>query len=126
MPGRTPIVHEIVPLPPTAGVLQVNWGPLVCVQLAKVLPAGTASVSVTDAASFGPVLLTMIAKAGPPPVVATETSADGGCALTLVVRLALLFDVTGSPSSPEIVAVSVSSVPAATPLSMRKVKRNEG
>ena len=35
-PGKMPIVQEIVPVPPAAGVLQVNCGPDVCVHAASV------------------------------------------------------------------------------------------
>src|SRR5438445_2588491 len=86
-PGRMPMVQEMVPLPPAAGVVQLNCGPAVCVHPAKVLPDGTASVSVTPAASFGPALATMTLNVSPPPFVATETSADADCEVTVVERL---------------------------------------
>src|SRR4051812_41810697 len=58
-PGKVAIVQEMVPLPPSAGVVQLKSGPDVCVHPAKVLPDGTASVSVTLAASFGPAFATV-------------------------------------------------------------------
>jgi hypothetical protein len=124
--GRTPIMQEMVPLPPGAGVVQLNCGPDDCVHPAKLLPDGTASVSVTLAASFGPAFATVMMNVSPPPVTATETSADAACDVTVVERLPLLLAEFGSVSSAEIVAVFVSTVPAATPLLMRNVKRNVG
>src|SRR3954468_24376474 len=126
MPGRMPMVQEMVPLPPGAGVVQLNCGPDVCVNPAKLLPDGTASVSVTLAASFGPVFATVTTNVSSLWVTATETSADAACEVTVVERLLLLLAELGSVSSAEIVAVFVSTVPAATPLLMRNVKRNVG
>ena len=68
----------------------------------------------------------MTANVSPPPAVATETSADAACEVTVVDRLPLLLEEFGSDSSAEIVAVFVSIVPALTPLLMRNVKRNVG
>lgn len=48
------IVHEMVPVPPTAGLLQANAGPLVCVSETNVVPGGSVSVSVTPCASLVP------------------------------------------------------------------------
>jgi len=125
-PGKRLLVQVMVPVPPGAGLLQLKRGPLVCVQSAKVLPEGTVSVSVTPAASFGPLLRTTTSNEAPPPVVETETSADGACEVTVVVRLNELFDGKGSASSADSVTVFVSIVPAATPLLTRNVKRNTG
>src|SRR5258707_989019 len=47
------------PVPPTAGFAQVNAGPVACVSDTKVVPAGSASVSVTLCASFGPLFMTV-------------------------------------------------------------------
>lgn len=48
------MVQVIVPVPPGGGVAQTNAGPVVCVAPAKVMFAGTLSVSVTFAAAAGP------------------------------------------------------------------------
>src|SRR5258706_12018305 len=125
-PGRTPMVQVIVPVPPEGGVLQLKVGPLVCSQAKKVLPDGTVSVSVTAAASFGPLLRTVTVNSEPPPKVATDMSAAVVCDAMVVVRLAVLLAEMGSLSSPDNVAVLVSTVPAATPLLTRKVSRNAG
>src|SRR5262245_14085040 len=45
--ARLEIVHVIVPVPPTAGLVQANAGPLVCVSETKVVLAGMLSVSCT-------------------------------------------------------------------------------
>lgn len=52
-------VHEIVPPAPAAGVLHVKVGPLFWVAETKVVDAGTVSVSVTLAASEGPLFVTV-------------------------------------------------------------------
>src|SRR5436190_622241 len=41
------IVHVIAPVPPAAGVVQLNVGPALCVSDANDVPTGTLSVSVT-------------------------------------------------------------------------------
>src|SRR5438270_8744711 len=125
-PGKMPIVQVMVPMPPGAGVAQSKCGPDVCVHAAKVLPAGMESVSVTPAASLGPALATVTMNVSPPPDVATETSADAACEVTVVERLPLLLAEFGSASSAEMVAVFVRTVPAPTPLLIRNVKRNVG
>jgi hypothetical protein len=48
------IVQLIVPVPPTAGVVHENVGPVVCDSETKVVFAGTASVRATLAAFEGP------------------------------------------------------------------------
>src|SRR3954466_13784705 len=53
-PGKRLVVQLMLPVLPAAGLMQLSGGPLICIQSAKVLPEGTASVSVTPAASFGP------------------------------------------------------------------------
>src|SRR5476651_1528240 len=58
--GRVAMLHVTVPVPPTAGVVQMNDGPPVCVQETNVVWAGTASVSPTVAASDGPLFVTEI------------------------------------------------------------------
>ena len=47
-------VHEMTPVPPTAGFVHVNGGPLVCASDTNVVPTGTASVRVTPVASADP------------------------------------------------------------------------
>src|ERR1700742_4912591 len=49
-----------VPVPPTAGVVQVNVGPPDCVMETNVVFVGTTSVSTTFDASFGPPFETVI------------------------------------------------------------------
>lgn len=53
---RVEMVQEIVPVPPTAGLLHANAGPLVCVSETNVVPGGSVSVSVTPCASLVPLL----------------------------------------------------------------------
>lgn len=53
---RLPVVHETLPVPPTAGDVQVQ--PLGAVTERNVVLVGTASVSVTLAALLGPLLVT--------------------------------------------------------------------
>ena len=57
--GNKPIVQLIVPVPPTAGLLQENAGPVVCVSETKVVLAGVLSVSETAEAADGPLLVSV-------------------------------------------------------------------
>ncbi|HWW60549.1 MAG TPA: hypothetical protein VN181_04195 [Thermoanaerobaculia bacterium] len=57
--GKAP-VQLIVPPPPTPGKEQGSDGPLVCEPEKKVISGGTVSVSVTVAASFGPLFVTVM------------------------------------------------------------------
>src|SRR5215472_15495411 len=45
-----PIWQDVAPVPPTAGLVHVKTGPLVCLSETNVVPAGTASFIVTDRA----------------------------------------------------------------------------
>jgi hypothetical protein len=81
-------VHVMVPPEPTPGVRQTNAGPLICDAETNVIPAGMGSVTVTSAASSGPMLNTvtlyatlLFAAAVLGPLFATPTSAS--CAITL-------------------------------------------
>jgi hypothetical protein len=47
------------PVPPGDGFVQVNAGPAVCVSETKVVPGGSASLSVTLCESFGPLFVTV-------------------------------------------------------------------
>jgi|SRR5438132_4867530 len=51
--GRSAMVHETVPPAPTAGVVQLNVGPLFCVKDTNVVFVGRASVSTALSASAG-------------------------------------------------------------------------
>jgi hypothetical protein len=53
------IVHVIGPVPPTAGVVQLNVGPLFCVDDANVVFAGSVSFSATAVAPDGPAFATV-------------------------------------------------------------------
>jgi hypothetical protein len=55
--GSDAIVHRIVPRRLAAGVVQANGGPLAWVAETKVVPVASASVSTTDCASDGPLLV---------------------------------------------------------------------
>jgi len=57
--ASTAIVQVIVPVAPTAGVEQVNAGPLVWFAETNVVLAGTASVSETFAPAEGPLFVTV-------------------------------------------------------------------
>ncbi len=59
--GRAAMLHVIVPVPPSAGIVHVKAGPFVCAEETNVVCAGTASVSTTLAASEGPLFVTEIA-----------------------------------------------------------------
>ncbi len=58
--ARVAAVAVNVPVPPTAGVVSVNAGPLVCIAETKVVFAGTKSDSDTLCASLAPLLDTVI------------------------------------------------------------------
>src|SRR5438094_509328 len=53
-------VPVIVPVPPTAGLVTVKVGPLLCVSDTKVVFVGMLSVSTAFGAAAGPTLLTVI------------------------------------------------------------------
>ena len=55
--ARVPVTF---PVPPTAGVVIVNAGPVFWVKLTKVVFVGTASVRLTVAALEGPLLVTLM------------------------------------------------------------------
>jgi hypothetical protein len=57
--ANDPIEQLIVPVAPTAGVMQVNAGPAVCDSEANVVPAGTPSVRTTAFTALAPPLVTM-------------------------------------------------------------------
>src|SRR5438270_343452 len=113
-PGKMPIVQVMVPMPPVAGVVQSKCGPDVCVHAAKVLPAGTESVSVRPAASLGPALATVMTDVSPPAEAALvepstesmERSADAVDVAAIPVAAVLeLSEVFGSGVAELIVAV---------------------
>jgi hypothetical protein len=54
------IVQVTVPFAPTAGVVQLNVGPLFCVMETKVVFAGSSSASETFEASLGPPFAALI------------------------------------------------------------------
>lgn len=58
--AKVAAVQFTVPVPPAAGFVQVNAGPLVCANDTNVVLAGTASVSATFVASEGPLLVAVI------------------------------------------------------------------
>ena|SRR5947209_5242685 len=94
------MVQVIVPVPPTGGAVQEKSGPLVCDSPAKVMFAGTSSVSVTFAAVDGPPLATATTYVTvvfdgvvDGPVLVTDRSAF---AATTAVEVELLF--AGLPS----------------------------
>ena len=103
------IVQTIVPDAPTAGVVQLNDGPEVCVAETKVVFAGTVSVSVTFAAVAGPAFVTVTlyvafdpAATAAEPLFVTATSA---LVATDAVVVELLFAALGSAVAEETVAV---------------------
>src|SRR5258706_1674684 len=51
------LVQVTAPVPPTAGVAQVNTGPDVCARDTNVVPAGRVSVNAVDCAAWGPLLV---------------------------------------------------------------------
>jgi hypothetical protein len=110
------IVQLIVPVPPADGVVQVNGGPLFCVALTKVDPAGTGSVIVTLAASLGPLFTTATVNAtavfvgAVPAFLVIARSAEP---LTVVEAVALLFPEAKSAVAVETVAVLLIVEPAA-------------
>ena len=53
-------VQVVVPAAPTGGLIHMKEGPLVWLSDTNVVPAGSASVSVTVWASLGPPLATVI------------------------------------------------------------------
>lgn len=110
-------VQEMLPVPPAAGVVHVNVGPAVCVSDTNVVPAGTASVTVTPAASEGPPFAAVIvyvrfvpavALAGPLFVIARSAATP-----TVAVAVAALFAGRGSEVVVDTVAVFVIVVPFA-------------
>ena len=52
--------HETVPVPPTAGLVQMNTGPVGCDSETKVVFGGIVSVIVTLVASDGPLFVTLM------------------------------------------------------------------
>jgi hypothetical protein len=54
------IVHVTVPVAPTAGVAQMNAGPVFCVFDTNVVVAGSVSFNATVCALLGPLLVTTI------------------------------------------------------------------
>src|SRR2546430_17347660 len=54
------IAHVTVPVPPAAGLVQVNAGPLICATDTNVVFAGVASLSEAFWASLGPAFATLI------------------------------------------------------------------
>jgi hypothetical protein len=61
VPDSSVAIEQVtVPVPPTAGVMHTNEGPLVCDSDTKVVPAGRTSENDTLCASLGPLLVTTI------------------------------------------------------------------
>jgi hypothetical protein len=54
------MVHVDVPVPPADGFVQLKAGPVVCDIEAKVVPAGTVSMSEMPEAAEGPAFATVI------------------------------------------------------------------
>src|SRR6266550_1031280 len=59
-PASVAMVQVTVPVPPNGGTVQVKVAPVFWVNETKVVPAGTASVSVTPWASLGPRLVRLM------------------------------------------------------------------
>lgn len=109
------IEHVTVP----ATLLQAKAGPVLCVIETNVVPAGTTSLTVTFAASLGPLLVTVMlygmllpAVAVTGPLLRMETSA---LVVTVVDADWLLLAGVGSALADETVAVLVTVAPAASP-----------
>src|SRR5579872_501104 len=58
--AKLPMLPLRVPVPPTGGLAKVKVGPVFCASDTKVVPAGTASVRLTDWASDGPPLVSVM------------------------------------------------------------------
>jgi hypothetical protein len=120
--GSEAIEQEIVPVPPAAGVVHVNVGPDVCDSLTNVVPAGTASVMLTVAASLGPLFVTVTVNAifvlsgAVAAAFVTPTSADP---VTVVDAVELLFVELKSAVAVLIDAVFITVVPTAPALIVR-------
>ena len=77
------IVHDTVPPEPGMGLTQLKSGPLFCISLTKVIPAGMLSFSETESELSGPRFVTVMlygtsvsASATAGPLLVTPRSAD--------------------------------------------------
>jgi hypothetical protein len=113
--GSDAIVHVTAPVPPDAGAVQMNVGPLVCDSDTNVVFAGVVSVHATVDASDGPLFVTVIVYVTFVPAVplpaATFVIARSALVVTVVFAVPELFPPLGSVDAVDAVAVFVTVEP---------------